>query len=223
MVRRITRDDNEVLDGINFFRAVNEVNDSQFHVLMNISRTRHLKHGDILIQEGTESKELFFVIEGQMGVYVHDEEVNKHIQVGLIRPGEMIGELSLALDAHDRLATVRVISESAKVISMRQEIFTNRKRYPELSDQVHFIFWRDLIQALKWRIDLFEMKFSNSPRIEALAAKAREIRRAVPSVHDFTFESKATLDLISQQASQVAEILTECNQLVAGHRAMEID
>lgn len=221
MVKRITAGDNEVLDSVNFFRTVSEIDQAQFHVLMNMSRQRGLARGEILIQEGSESNELYFLMEGQLGVYLYEEDTHKHIQVGLIRPGEMIGDLSLALAEH-RLATVRVVSESAKVISLRIETFKNRQRYPEIKDQVHFIFWRDLIQSLKWRIDIFEMKYAESPRIESLATKAREIRREVPSVHSFSFDNKKTLETISEQASEIAEILSQCNQLVAGHRAMEI-
>jgi len=222
MVKRITKGDNEILDSVNFFRTVNEIDESQFHVLMNVSRQRNLARGEILIQEGTESTDLYFLMEGQLGVYLYEEDSHKHIQVGLIRPGEMIGDLSLAL-AEDRLATVRTVSDSAKVISLRIEVFKNRSRYPEIKDQVHFIFWRDLIHSLKWRIDIFEMKYSDSPRIESLASKAREIRREVPSVHSFAFDNVTTLKTISEQASEIASILTQCNQLVAGHRAMEIE
>lgn len=221
MVKRITKGDSEVLDSINFFRTVNEIDPPQFNVLMNISRQRNLAKGEILIQEGAQPTEIFFLMDGQLGVYLYEEDSQKHIQVGLIRPGEMIGDLSLALAEH-RMATVRVVSDDVKVISLRLEVFRNRARYPELSDQVHFIFWRDLIQSLKWRIDIFEMKYSESPRIEALAARAREIRREVPSVHSFAFDNSSALKTISQQASEIATILTECNQLVAGHRAMLI-
>ena len=223
MVNRITTDDNKVLDTINFFRAVNEVDSAQFHVLMNISRKRELQRGDILVHQGSASKELFFVIEGQMGAYVRDEELIKHIQIGLVRPGEMIGELSLALDVQDRQATVRVISDSATTLSFRQEAFANRDRYPELEDRVYFIFWRDLTQSLKWRVDMFEMKYSDSPKIADLASKAREIRRSVPSVHDFAFDPQGSLEIIARQAAEIARVLTECNQLVAFHRAMEIE
>lgn len=223
MVSRITTDDNKVLDTINFLRAVNEVDSAQFHVLMNISRKRELEYGDILVHQGSASRELFFLVDGHMGAYVRDEELNKHIQIGLVRPGEMIGELSLALDVQDRQATVRVISESATILGFRQETFTNRDRYPELEDRVYFIFWRDLTQSLKWRVDMFEMKYPDSPRIADLASKAREIRRTVPSVHDFAFDPLGSLEIISRQAGEIARVLTECNQLVAFHRAMEIE
>lgn len=222
MVERMTKGDTKVLDTVNFFRTVNEIDSSQFNVLMNISRQRELQSGEILIQEGAESTDLYFVMEGQFGVYLHDKDSNRHIQVGLIRPGEMIGDLSLALTEH-RLATVRVVSSSAQVISLRSETFKNIYRYPEIKDQVHFIFWRDLIHSLKWRVDIFEMKYAASPKIEGLAKRARQIRREVPSVHSFGFDSDKTLATISKQATEIAEILTLCNQLVADHRAMDMD
>lgn len=222
MVNRITKGDSEVLDSVNFFRTVNEIDQSQFHVLMNISRQRTLEKGKILIQEGGRPTELYFLLRGQLGVYIYEEDSEKHVQVGLIRPGEMIGDLSLALAEH-RMATVRVVGDEARVISLRLEVFRNKSRYPEISDQVHFIFWRDLIQSLKWRIDIFEMKYAESPRIEALASRAREIRREVPSVHSFAFDNDSTLKTISEQASEIATLLSQCNQLVAGHRAMQID
>lgn len=146
-----------------------------------------------------------------MGAYVRDEGLNKFTQIGLARPGEMIGELSLALDVQDRQATVRVTSETSTIISFRQETFTNRDRYPELDDRVYFIFWRDLTQSLKWRVDMFEMKYSDSPRIADLAGTAREIRRSVPSVHDFAFDPQGSLEIIAKQAGEIARVLTECN------------
>ena len=70
---------------------------------------------------------------------------------------------------------------------------------------------------------MFEIKYSNSAKIVALADQARTIRRDVPSVHAFTFEPSFTLEIIADQASKMGSLLNMCNQLVAKHRAMELE
>jgi len=211
-----------LLDTVNFFRSIEEIDKKQLSILLNLAKMKQLYQTDILIQQGTKPTDLFFLLEGQLGAYIYDNATKKNIQVGTIRRGEMIGDLSLALD-EQRLATVRVITPKARVIGFRIEAFRNRHRYPELKDEVYFLFWRDLIQSLKWRIDMFEIKYSNSAKIVAIADQARTIRRDVPSVHAFTFEPSFTLEIISDLATQMGTLLNSCNRLVAKHRAQELE
>ena len=218
MARKINSDTSRILSKVTFFRSVQDTDPSQFRVLMNISKSMLLERNEILVQEGANPKDFYFLVEGKLGVYVYDPDTEKHIQVGLVRPGQIVGDMSIALQ-QERLATVRVASESAVVLCFRIETFTNRQRYPEVKDDIHFLFWRDLIQSLKLRVDMFENKYGESPRIEAMAARARTIRREVPSLHSFSFNRKATLNQIEQQAAEIANILEQCNRLVAGHRA----
>ncbi|MBT3980116.1 MAG: cyclic nucleotide-binding domain-containing protein [Bacteriovoracaceae bacterium] len=74
-----------------------------------MSKMHQYLAGDVVIREGEESTSVFFVKEGLLGVY--KRRGTKEIQVGTIKTGEVVGEMSF-FDKEPRCATVKAIQAS---------------------------------------------------------------------------------------------------------------
>lgn len=82
-------------------------------------KTRTLKEGDVLFEEGSHGREVFIVQEGKVGVYKDTPE--RSIELAVIDKNGIIGEMSL-LDNQPRSATIRAIEKST-VIVIDEKIF----------------------------------------------------------------------------------------------------
>lgn len=63
----------------------------------------------VIIQEGTDSEEMYIVVEGELVVTKHAGD--KEVELARIHPGEVVGEIAL-LDQAPRTATVKSLQDS---------------------------------------------------------------------------------------------------------------
>ena len=63
----------------------------------------------VIIEEGTESEEMYVVVEGELVVTKHAGD--KEVELARIHPGEVVGEIAL-LDQAPRTATVKALQDS---------------------------------------------------------------------------------------------------------------
>lgn len=82
------------------------------------------KDGDVIVQEGTESREMYVIQSGQ--VKVVKGSGNTEAVLAILKDGDMFGEMSL-LDAKPRSATVKALGE-ARVLAIDHEMFLKRVR-----------------------------------------------------------------------------------------------
>ncbi len=82
------------------------------------------KDGDVIVQEGTESREMYVVQSGQVKVVKGDG--SSEAVLAILKDGDMFGEMSL-LDAKPRSATVKALGE-ARVLAIDHEMFLKRVR-----------------------------------------------------------------------------------------------
>ena len=75
--------------------------------------------GDVIVEEGTKSREMYLVQHGQ--VRVVKEGIDSDRLVATLREGEIFGEMGL-LDAKPRSATVKALGE-ARVLTIDHEKF----------------------------------------------------------------------------------------------------
>ena len=83
-----------------------------------MSETVKLGANDILVNEGEESKEMYYLVSGNLAVFKRKGDHQQ--QIGTIMAGELVGEMSF-LDGHPRSATVKAITESELVIVPREK------------------------------------------------------------------------------------------------------
>ncbi|MBT6324704.1 MAG: cyclic nucleotide-binding domain-containing protein [Bdellovibrionales bacterium] len=78
------------------------------------NKTTLVKLGQILIEEGDQGTEMFYLNDGLLGVF-RNESDEKEVQISTIYPGEVVGEMSF-LDGHKRCARVKVLKDSEVTI-----------------------------------------------------------------------------------------------------------
>ncbi len=69
-----------------------------------------LKKGDILIREGEESQNLYWVQKGELSVYKKVVDRSLKININTLSAGDLIGELSF-IDQKPRSATVQATTD----------------------------------------------------------------------------------------------------------------
>lgn len=70
--------------------------------------TVKLGPGELLMHEGDESKEMYYVQSGTLAVF--KRKGDQEFQIGTIIAGELVGEMSF-LDGHPRSATVKAMTD----------------------------------------------------------------------------------------------------------------
>lgn len=68
----------------------------------------YLKPGEILLDQGEESSNLYWCLQGELKVYKVSSDTI--VELGRIKAGELVGELSF-IDQKQRSATVKAVSD----------------------------------------------------------------------------------------------------------------
>jgi CRP/FNR family cyclic AMP-dependent transcriptional regulator len=110
LVERSTMTDPAVLEGLSKSRLAVELNDEERRVLADAMSLRDLKHGEVLVQEGSADDHLYVVVSGVLGV-VKGAGGDGEVTLNAIRPGDVVGELSF-LDGATRYASLMALTDT---------------------------------------------------------------------------------------------------------------
>lgn len=102
--------DAAILEGLGKSRLAVELNDDERRVLADAMTLRDLKHGEVLVQEGSADNHLYVVVSGVLGV-VKGAGLEEEVTLNAIRPGDVVGELSF-LDGATRYASLVALSDT---------------------------------------------------------------------------------------------------------------
>lgn len=98
------------LEGLSKSRLAVELNDEERRVLAEAMTLRDLKHGEVLVPEGSADDHLYVVVSGVLGV-VKGAGMEEEVTLNAIRPGDVVGELSF-LDGATRYASLVALSDT---------------------------------------------------------------------------------------------------------------
>ena len=99
-----------VLEGLSKSKLAIELNDEERRILAEAMTMRDLKHGEVLVQEGSADDHLYVVVSGVLGV-VKGAGGEGEVTLNAIRPGDVVGELSF-LDGATRYASLVALSDT---------------------------------------------------------------------------------------------------------------
>ena len=99
-----------ILEGLSASRLAVELNDDERRILAGALSLRDLRHGDVLIREGSADDHLYVVVSGVLGV-VKNAGTEEEMTLNAIRPGNVVGELSF-LDGATRYASLVALSDT---------------------------------------------------------------------------------------------------------------
>ena len=102
----------------NFFNALT---DDELSTLLDFCDTKQIDEGDTLWDEGDKSNYAAFIVSGKVGIKKKTEFKGKHMIVGTLGPGTVVGELCLLGD-RPRSATVMVL-EQLYIVTLSSEKF----------------------------------------------------------------------------------------------------
>ena len=99
-----------ILEGLSASRLAVELNDDERRILAGALSLRDLRHGEVLIREGSADDHLYVVVSGVLGV-VKNAGTEEEMTLNAIRPGNVVGELSF-LDGATRYASLVALSDT---------------------------------------------------------------------------------------------------------------
>ncbi len=99
-----------VLEGLSKSKLAVELNDEERRILAEAMTMRDLKHGEVLVTEGSADDHLYVVVSGVLGV-VKGAGGEGEVTLNAIRPGDVVGELSF-LDGATRYASLVALSDT---------------------------------------------------------------------------------------------------------------
>lgn len=102
--------------------------------------------GQYIVREGDEGDCAYILISGEVEVVKSNNSQGKEIVIAILGPNEIFGEMCLFEEESRRSASVRVISDRARVMAISRTSF--QKQIDELPEGVRNII-RVLIQRLR--------------------------------------------------------------------------
>ncbi len=103
----------------------------ELEVIARLCRQRSVPKGSILFYEDDPGTSCYILTDGSVKIVVNSQDGREHI-LGLLRPGDLFGEMSL-LDGEPRSATAIAVEESKILTIQRDEFMSQLKADPTLT------------------------------------------------------------------------------------------
>lgn len=142
-----------------------DLDPSDVDSLLSVGHEREVHRDDVVIAEGSVPDDLFILLEGLLEASI--EAAGGHV-LGLVGPGELIGEVSW-LDGRPASATVRVVEDSVLVVLPRALVDSLTAADPALGMRVHRALARLLARRLRARSSEVAVRSMGAATIDGLA------------------------------------------------------
>lgn len=194
----------EILRGLPYFA---DLSDDLIESVCELSEQIDLESGDVIIEEGSESEEMYVVAEGEL--VVTKLSGGKEVELARINPGEVVGEIAL-LDEAPRTATV---AASAKTLAIRIPV----SAFETLLGDPRVV--RRMFRTVTSRLRGIEDTLRHEERMAALGKMAaqlmHELNNPAAAVGRSAQELSRIYDDLGREAETLALSLGEGAELVA--------
>jgi len=194
----------EILRGLPYFA---DLGDDLIENVCELSEQINLESGDVIIEEGSESEEMYVVAEGEL--VVTKLSGGKGVELARINPGEVVGEIAL-LDEAPRTATV---AASAKTLAIRIPV----SAFEALLGDPRVV--RRMFRTVTSRLRGIEDTLRHEERMAALGKMAaqlmHELNNPAAAVGRSAQELSRIYDDLGREAETLALSLGEGAELVA--------
>lgn len=119
-------DRRELLRNVSIFSFLAE---RELDLLIQATTTRKLKAKEVLFRKGDPGNQLFGILAGSLKVMAVGAD-GKDVVFGLMRPGEVLGEIAL-LDSEPRSATVVAVEATNLVTLHRRDFVPFLEKHPQ--------------------------------------------------------------------------------------------
>ena len=143
---------------VNFLKQADifyQLTPTQLEMIANISQERTYTTGEIIVEEGSASKELYIIMQGEAGVFVNPalvggpETKKGEVAVSTMRRGQSFGEIAL-VDEGLRSATVRASHKTTRLLVIpRDKLLMLCETYPQLGYRMMYNLAADLAMKIR--------------------------------------------------------------------------
>jgi len=191
-----------LLVAVPFYKSVKQQDLWQYEMLMQHSRVVTFAPGEVVLKCGEKDSWLYFLLKGQLAVYVKDDHNSDAINY--ITPGEVFGDLAMLVDDH-RTATLVADSNSKSVMAFGTDftVFGELDDFRIISLPTKLAYYRNTVHSLRWKLEVYRVKYPNSE----LSTDHRKVK--LYAGNPGTFEE---LHSLYQQAKELARLLVRWNQ-----------
>jgi len=182
----------EILRGLPYFA---DLSDDLIERVCELSEQITLPPGTVIIEEGSESEEMYVVVEGELVVTKHS--ASKEVELARIHPGDVVGEIAL-LDEAPRTATV---SASAKTLAIRVPVAA----FEDLLSDPRVV--RRMFRTVTSRLRGIEDTLRHEERMAALGKMAAQLMHELNNPAAAVGRSAQELSRINVDLGHEAEIL----------------
>jgi CRP-like cAMP-binding protein len=122
-----------------------ELSERELRVLERASAVKHYDKNEVIIHKHEIGDTFFSILAGRVKVILTDDE-GKEFIVGVLKPKEFFGELSL-LDGEPRSATVVALDPTEVLVMRRDDFLKQIEKHPNISVKIMTILVRRLRDA----------------------------------------------------------------------------
>jgi CRP/FNR family cyclic AMP-dependent transcriptional regulator len=102
------------------------------HVL-RVARRRQFSRGEPILRQGDQAASLYIVETGRLSVRLIGSE-GESVILGVMGPGEVVGEMGVLVSRHQRTASVQAIDEVVVRVLRKEDFDRLRRQHAEVND-----------------------------------------------------------------------------------------
>jgi signal transduction histidine kinase len=185
----------EILRGLPYF---SDLPDDLLSRVCDAADQIHLREGEVIIHEGSDSEEMYVVVEGEL--VVTKLSGGKDIELGRIEPGDVVGEIAL-LDQAPRTATVSALTDTFAIrvpVSAFEDLLSDSRVV------------RRMFRTVTSRLRGIEETLRHEERMAALGKMAaqlmHELNNPAAAVARSTQELARLQTELTQETTQIASL-----------------
>jgi CRP/FNR family transcriptional regulator, cyclic AMP receptor protein len=132
-----------------------QVTATQLEMVANLCQERAYGRGDVILEEGADSKELYIITQGEVDVLVNPALVGGPafprgaVTIATLRRGQCFGEVAL-VDEGLRSATVRAAQKETRLLVIsRDKLMMLCETYPQLGFRLMYNLAADLAMKIR--------------------------------------------------------------------------
>lgn len=154
-----------ILNGVTFFKELIQNDESQFETLMSIAQIVTAKPNETILQQGDASHSLYFLLRGQLSVYVTEDKGENILNE--INAGEVFGVMSMLSD-RPRSASIRTGDKAALLAGIDFKYFSDIQDFSQFTLETKLTFFRMVSNNLRWTLERNKIGNPSHPLVSRL-------------------------------------------------------
>lgn len=148
-----------LLGGIPFFNDLLVRDADQYQLLLKHSSFIEIGGAEVLIKKGGVDKTLYFLLKGEMSIYVEENPGWRSTPIGKLAQGQVLGALTV-ITGQPRIATVAVEKGAGECIVLATDVapFGNLEDFSRISMTTKLAIYRLAINNTRFKLETYKAK-----------------------------------------------------------------